>query len=94
MRDPWRAMTQHSEDLEIVPRSLQPGQVADVWIADVGGGSGRTGVRHRGDAPGGTPTGSLPPGTLGHLPDMDVGMRLVRTANLRDVVRRFPLFGG
>jgi TolB protein len=32
-------MTQYPEDLEIVPRRLQPGQIAEVWIADVGGGS-------------------------------------------------------
>jgi TolB protein len=36
---------------------------------------------------------SFPPGTLGHLPDMDVQVRLVRTPNWRDVARRFPLFG-
>jgi hypothetical protein len=36
---------------------------------------------------------SFPPGTLGHLPDMDVEVRLVRTADWRDVARRFPLFG-
>ena len=27
------------EDLEIVPRRLQPGEIAEVWIADVGGKS-------------------------------------------------------
>jgi TolB protein len=32
-------MTQYPEDLEIVPRRLLPGQIAEVWIADVGGGS-------------------------------------------------------
>jgi TolB protein len=37
---------------------------------------------------------SFPPGTLGHPPDLDVEVRLVRTADWRDVVRRFPLFGG
>jgi TolB protein len=37
---------------------------------------------------------SFPPGTLGHPPDLDVEVRLVRTPHWRDVVRRFPLFGG
>jgi TolB protein len=37
---------------------------------------------------------SFPPGTLGHPPDLDVEVRLVRTANWRDCVWRFPLFGG
>jgi Tol biopolymer transport system component len=37
---------------------------------------------------------SFPPGTLGHPPDLDVEVRLVRTADWRDVVWRFPLFGG
>ena len=32
-------MTQYPEDLEIVPRRLQPGEIAEVWIADVGGKS-------------------------------------------------------
>jgi hypothetical protein len=32
-------MTQYPEDSEIVPRRLHPGQIAEVWIADVGGGS-------------------------------------------------------
>jgi TolB protein len=36
---------------------------------------------------------SFPPGTLGHLPDMDVEVRLVRTADWRYVARPFPLFG-
>jgi hypothetical protein len=29
-------MAQHSEGLEIVPRRLQPGQIGDAWIANVG----------------------------------------------------------
>jgi TolB protein len=37
---------------------------------------------------------SFPPGTLGHPPDLDVEVRMVRTANWGDVVWRFPLFGG
>jgi TolB protein len=37
---------------------------------------------------------SFPSGTLGHPPDLDVEVRLVRTADWRDVVWRFPLFGG
>jgi TolB protein len=37
---------------------------------------------------------SFPPGTLGHPPDLDVEVRLVRTADWRDVIRRFPLPGG
>jgi TolB protein len=37
---------------------------------------------------------SFPPGTLGHPPDLDVEVRLVRTADWRDCVWRFPLFGG
>jgi TolB protein len=37
---------------------------------------------------------SFPPGTLGHPPDLDVEVRLVRTANWREVVWRFPLLGG
>jgi TolB protein len=37
---------------------------------------------------------SFPPGTLGHPPDLDVEVRLVRTADWRDCVCRFPLFGG
>jgi TolB protein len=32
-------MIEYPDDLEIVPRRLQPGQRAEVWIADVGGGS-------------------------------------------------------
>src|SRR5215203_2795338 len=43
---------------------------------------------------GGRAISVFPRGTLGHLPDMDVEVWLVRTANLRDVARRFPLFGG
>ena len=37
---------------------------------------------------------SFPPGTLGHPPDLDVEVRLVRTADWRDAVVRFPLYGG
>ena len=37
---------------------------------------------------------SFPPGTLGHPPDLDVEVRLVRTADWRDILWRFPLFGG
>ena len=37
---------------------------------------------------------SFPAGTLGHPPDVDVEVRLVRTANWNDVVARFPLPGG
>ena len=37
---------------------------------------------------------NFPPGTLGHPPDLDVEVRLVRTANWSDVLRRFPLPGG
>jgi Tol biopolymer transport system component len=37
---------------------------------------------------------SFPPGTLGHPPDLDVEVRLVRTADWRHVMWRFPLFGG
>ncbi len=37
---------------------------------------------------------SFPPGTIGHPPDLDVEVRLVRTADWRQVVSRFPLFGG
>ncbi|HKN43912.1 MAG TPA: hypothetical protein VJW23_08300, partial [Propionibacteriaceae bacterium] len=32
-------MTKDPDDLEIVPRELQPGQRAEVWIAEVGAGS-------------------------------------------------------
>ncbi len=37
---------------------------------------------------------SFPPGTVGHPPDLDVQVRLVRTANWRHVISRFPLSGG
>jgi TolB protein len=37
---------------------------------------------------------SFPPGTLGHPPDLDVEVRLVRTADWGDAVWRFPLYGG
>lgn len=37
---------------------------------------------------------SFPPGTLGHPPDLDVEVRVVRTTNWWDTVWRFPLFGG
>jgi TolB protein len=37
---------------------------------------------------------SFPPGTLGHPPDLDVEVSVVRTRNWREVVWRFPIFGG
>jgi TolB protein len=37
---------------------------------------------------------SFPQGTLGHPPDLDVEVRMLRTADWRDVVWRFRLFGG
>jgi len=37
---------------------------------------------------------SFPPGTLGHPPDLDVEVRVVRTSDWRDVLTRFPIFGG
>jgi Tol biopolymer transport system component len=37
---------------------------------------------------------SFPSGTLGHPPDLDVEVRLVRTADWGHVVWRHPLFGG
>ena len=37
---------------------------------------------------------SFPPGTVGHPPDLDVQVRLVRTADWLQVVASFPLFGG
>jgi TolB protein len=37
---------------------------------------------------------SFPPGTVGHPPDLNVEVRLVRTADWRQVVASFPLFGG
>jgi TolB protein len=37
---------------------------------------------------------SFPPGTVGHPPDLDVEVRLVRTVDWRHVVSSFPLFGG
>jgi len=37
---------------------------------------------------------SFPPGTLGHPPDLDAEVRVVRTADWRDVLWHFPLFGG
>jgi TolB protein len=37
---------------------------------------------------------SFPPGTLGHPPDLDVEVRLVRTADWGEAVWRFPLYGG
>jgi Tol biopolymer transport system component len=37
---------------------------------------------------------SFPPGTVGHPPDLDVEVRLVRTADWRHVVSSIPLFGG
>jgi TolB protein len=37
---------------------------------------------------------SFPRGTLGHPPDLDVEVRVVRTSNWREVLWRFPIFGG
>ena len=37
---------------------------------------------------------SFPTGTLGHPPDLDVEVRLVRTAEWGQVLARYPLFGG
>jgi TolB protein len=37
---------------------------------------------------------SFPTGTLGHPPDLDVEVRLVRTANWHEILARFPLPGG
>jgi Tol biopolymer transport system component len=37
---------------------------------------------------------SFPPGTLGHPPDKDVAVQLVRTEDWRHAVSRIPLFGG
>lgn len=37
---------------------------------------------------------SFPAGTLGHPADLDVEVRVVRTANWSGVLARFPLFGG
>jgi TolB protein len=37
---------------------------------------------------------SFPPGTVGHPPDLDVQVRLVRTADWCHVLSSFPLFGG
>jgi TolB protein len=37
---------------------------------------------------------SFPAGTLGHPPDLDVEVRLVRTSNWRDIIWCFPIFGG
>ena len=37
---------------------------------------------------------SFPQGTLGHPPDLDAEVRVVRTADWRDVLWHFPLFGG
>jgi TolB protein len=37
---------------------------------------------------------SFPPGTLGHPPDLEVEVRLVRAVDWRDILWRFPLFGG
>lgn len=37
---------------------------------------------------------SFPPGTLGHPPNLDVEVRLVRTDDWQHAVSRFPLFGG
>lgn len=37
---------------------------------------------------------SFPPGTVGHPPDMDVAVRMVRTVDWRHAVSHIPLFGG
>jgi TolB protein len=37
---------------------------------------------------------SFPAGTLGHPADLDVEVRVVRTADWGRVVGRYPLFGG
>jgi TolB protein len=37
---------------------------------------------------------SFPSGTLGHPPDLDVEVRLVRTSDWAQVLWRFGLFGG
>jgi TolB protein len=37
---------------------------------------------------------SFPPGTLGHPPDLHVEVRVVRRADWRDILWRFPLYGG
>ncbi|HEX7210461.1 MAG TPA: biopolymer transporter Tol, partial [Propionibacteriaceae bacterium] len=37
---------------------------------------------------------SFPMGTLGHPADLEVEVRLVRTADWSNIVQRFPLFGG
>lgn len=37
---------------------------------------------------------SFPAGTLGHPADLDVEVRLVRSANWGEILVRFPLFGG
>jgi Tol biopolymer transport system component len=37
---------------------------------------------------------SFPPGTLGHPADVDVEVRVVRTADWSHMVQRYPLFGG
>ena len=37
---------------------------------------------------------SFPTGTLGHPPDLDVEVRLVRTGNWNAILARFPLAGG
>jgi len=37
---------------------------------------------------------SFPVGTLGHPPDVDVEVRVVRTADWRHVIQRYCLFGG
>jgi Tol biopolymer transport system component len=37
---------------------------------------------------------SFPPGTIGHPADLDVEVRLVRTADWHRVISRFPLSGG
>jgi TolB protein len=88
-------------DLEQVPRRLQPGhsQLARV-PAEGGRMEGLVESETVGWFPHLSPNGGLacyisfPTGTLGHPPDLDVEVRLVRNADWRDVVWRFPLFGG
>jgi hypothetical protein len=36
----------------------------------------------------------LSSGTLGHPPDLEVEVRVVRTADWHTIIWRFPLFGG
>ena len=72
-------MTEYAD--EMVPRRLQPGQRAEVWIAEVGGGLAEPYARRRRPR-------------VGHPHDLDVEVWSVRTANWRDCVWRSPLLGG